>query len=561
MPTSISRRQYALVHGPTTGDRIHLGDTSLVIEIEKDHATYGDEVVAGWAKNVRHGMMINGRVPADSELDTIIVGATIVDPVLGVFKGSIGLKGNRIVAVGNAGNSDIADNVELLIGPGTNIIPAGHLIATPGGIDSHVHFVTPRLIPAALEGGVTTLISGGLDHQPAMNLEIPLMAMETFPVNIAFQARASTSVRSTLEQYLAYGASGFKVHEDMGAYAPIIDAALTVAEALDVAVCLHSDGLNEAMEVTETVAAIDGRTVHAYHIEGSGGGHAPDLLALVAHDHVIASSTTPTLPFGIGGVQEHLAMMTVMHGQNPGLPENLEAIRLRIRAASMAAETRLHDLGAISIVNSDSQGMGRIQETIRRTWQTADANKRGSLARGEPPGAAHDNLRVRQYLAKYTVNPARTHGIDGYVGTLEPGKLADIVLWDPRFFGAKPESVIKGGQVVWAARGQGNSAAKQSEPVTYGPMWGGLGRAIDRLAVNFVAGAALDRDVKRRTGSARAFLPVAGCRRIGKRDLVLNSASPTLTINPGTGEVAIDGARLDFEPLTEFALSRRYFLG
>ena len=561
MPASISRQQYALVHGPTTGDRIHLGDTSLVIEIERDHAVYGDEVVYGWAKNFRQGMMINGRVPTDSQLDTIIIGATIVDPVLGVFKGSIGLKGNRIVAIGNAGNSDIADNVELLIGPGTNIIPAGHLIATPGGIDSHVHFVTPRLIPAALEGGVTTLISGGLDQQPEINLQIPLMAMEAFPVNVAFQARASTSVRGTLEEYLAYGASGLKVHEDMGAYAPIIDAALTVADSLDVAVCLHSDGLNEAMEVTDTIAAIGGRTIHAYHVEGSGGGHTPDVLAMVSYDNVIASSTTPTLPFGIGSVPEHLAMMTVMHGQNTGLPENVEAIRLRIRAASMAAETRLHDLGAISIVNSDSQGMGRIQETIRRTWQTADANKRGALARGEAPEAANDNLRVRQYLAKYTVNPARTHGIDGYVGTLEPGKLADIVLWDPRFFGAKPESVIKGGQVAWAARGQGNSVAKLAEPVTYGPMWGGLGRAIDRLAVNFVAAAALDRDVKARTRSAREFLAVKGCRGIGKRDLVLNSASPTLTIDPETGDVRIGGDRLDFEALTEFPLSRRYFLG
>jgi urease subunit alpha len=440
-------------------------------------------------------------------------------------------------------------------------MPAGGLIATPGGIDSHVHFVSPRLIPAALDGGVTTLISGGLDQQPARNVELLLAAMEAFPVNVGLQARASTHVREPLEAYLAYGASGFKVHEDFGAYAPIIDTALSVADAADVAVCLHSDGLNEAMEVGETVAAIAGRTIHAYHIEGSGGGHTPDVLAMVGHDHVIASSTTPTLPYGAGGVPEHLAMMTVMHGQNAGLPENIEAIRLRIRAASMAAETRLHDLGAISIVNSDSQGMGRIQETIRRTWQTADANKRRLVERGELPGTGHDNERVRRYLAKYTINPARTHGIADHVGSLEPGKLADIVLWDPRFFGAKPDSVLKGGTVAWATRGDGNASAKLSEPVTYGPMWGAFGRATDRLAVHFVSAAALDRDVGRRIRSGRELLPVRGCRGIGKRDLVLNDASPALQIDPTNGEVAIAGQRLDFEPARGFALNRRYFLG
>jgi urease subunit alpha len=451
--------------------------------------------------------------------------------------------------------------VDLVIGPGTNVWPAGGLIATPGGIDSHVHFVSPRLIPAALDGGVTTVISGGLDQQPARNVELLLAAMEAFPVNVGLQARASTHNREPIEAYLAAGASGFKGHEDFGAYAPIIDTALTVADAADVAVCLHTDGLNEALEVGETLSAIAGRTLHAYHIEGSGGGHTPDCLAMVSHDNVIASSTTPTLPYGAGGVPEHLAMMTVMHGQNPGLPENLEAIRLRIRAASMAAETRLHDLGAISIVNSDSQGMGRIQETIRRTWQTADVNKRRLMARGEITTDGHDNERVLQYLAKYTINPARTHGIADHVGSLEPGKLADIVLWDPRFFGAKPDSVVKGGTVVWATRGDGNASAKGSEPVMYGPMWGAYGRATDRLAVHFVAATALDADVARRIRSGREILPVSGCRGIGKRDLVRNGFSPMLDIDPATGAVAMAGEILDFEPVREFSLNRRYFLG
>jgi urease subunit alpha len=561
VPASISRQQYALVHGPTTGDRVRLGDTSLVIEIERDHAPYGDEVVYGWAKTNREGMMINPRVPADSELDAILVGAIVVDPVLGVFKGSIGIKDGRIAGIGNAGNPDIADDVELVIGPGTNVWPAGGMIATPGGIDSHVHFVSPRLIPAALDGGVTTLISAGLDQQPARNIELLLAAIEAFPVNVGLQARAATHVREPIEAYLAAGASGFKVHEDFGAYAPIIDTALTVADGADVAVCLHTDGLNEALEVGETLAAIGGRTIHAYHIEGSGGGHTPDVLAMVGQDNVIASSTTPTLPYGVGGVSEHLAMMTVMHGQNPGLAENVEAIRLRIRATSMAAETRLHDLGAISIVNSDSQGMGRIQETIRRTWQTADVNKRRLVDRGELAAGGHDNERVRQYLAKYTINPARTHGIAEHVGSLEPGKLADIVLWDPRFFGAKPDSVLKGGVVVWATRGDGNAVAKLSEPVTFGPMWGALGAATNRLAVHFVSGSALDARVARRLRSGRDLVAVRGCRGIGKRDLVLNAASPALQIDPETGAVAIDGQRLDFEPVRELALNRRYFLG
>jgi urease subunit alpha len=557
----ISREQYSLVHGPTAGDRIRLADTSLVIEIEHDLAGYGDEVVYGWAKTNREGMMINPRAAGESELDAIVVGAVIVDPVLGVFKGSIGIKDGRITAIGNAGNPDIADGVDLVIGPGTMLIPAGGLIATPGGIDSHVHFVTPRLIPAALDGGVTTLISGGLDQQPARNIELLLAALEAFPVNVGLQARASTHVREPLEAYLAAGASGFKVHEDFGAYAPIIDAALSVADVADVAVCLHSDGLNEAMEVGETIAAIAGRTIHAYHIEGSGGGHTPDALAMVGHDHIIASSTTPTLPYGVGGVPEHLAMMTVMHGQNPGLPENVEAIRLRIRAASMAAETRLHDLGAISIINSDSQGMGRIQETIRRTWQTADANKRRLAERGELPPDGHDNRRVLQYLAKYTINPARTHGIADHVGSLEPGKLADIVLWDPRFFGAKPDTVLKGGTAVWGPRGEGNASAKLSEPVTVGPMWGAMGRATDRLAVHFVSAVAIDSGVARRLRSGRELVAVRNCRGIGKRDLVLNDASPRLDIDPATGQVAIGGDRLDFEPVRQLSLNRRYFLG
>lgn len=559
MGSSISRDQYGVVHGPTAGDRVRLGDTSLTLEIEHDHAVYGDELVVGWAKNYRNGMMIQGRQASVSELDTVIVGVIVVDPVLGIFKGSIGIKENRIVAIGNAGNPDIADDIDLVIGPGTVVIPGGRMIATPGGVDSHVHFVTPRLIPVALEGGVTTLIGGGLNHQPGVNLQIPLTAMETWPLNVGLQARASSHLTNAIDGYVATGACGFKVHEDMGSYGPIIDAALTVADDLDISVCLHTDGLNEALQFDETIAAIDGRTLHAYHVEGAGGGHTPDALMMATRDNIIPSSTTPTVPFGVGAVPEHIDMMSIMHGQNYRLDENIEAVRLRIRAESMAAEDILHDQGAISIINSDSQGMGRIQETIRRTWQLADANKLRGLA--DPMDSPdHDNARILRYLAKYTINPARTHGIAQHVGSLEPGRLADIVLWDPRFFGAKPEMVIKGGQVAWAPMGDGNASARLCEPTTYGPMWGGIGRASDRTSVHFMAQIAIDEGVPARIGTARQCIAVTGARHIGKGDLLYNDASPDLRIDPATGDVFDGDQRLTCDPIETYSLNRRYFL-
>jgi urease subunit alpha len=559
MSFDISREQYSLVHGPTTGDRVRLGDTSLYAEIERGYAEYGDEIVVGWGKNFRNGMMIKGGA-SESELDTVLVGALIMDPVLGVFKGSIGIKGNRIVAIGNAGNPDIADNIDLLIGPGTVVIPAGNLIATPGGVDTHVHTATPRLLPSALDGGVTTLIGAGLQHQPGLNLQTPLAGLEAYPLNVGLQARASSHVPSAMERYLEQGACGYKIHEDMGAYASIIDATLTVADMMDVSVCLHTDGLNEAVQSQDTIDAVAGRTLHAYHVEGSGGGHTPDSLMMATVDNIIPSSTNPTLPYGRGTVREHLDMMTIAHGQQTGLSENAEAIRLRIRATSMEAETLLHDMGAISVINSDSQGMGRIQETIRRTWQLAHVNKERAIALGLETQTYNDNSRILQYLAKITINPARTHGISHLVGSLEVGKLADIVLWDARFFGAKPDMVIKGGQVAWGPRGDGNATMRHSEPVSYGAMWGGSGKAIDRLAVNFVSQAAVDADVKGQIGSHREFVAVQNCRGIGKSDLLYNAVNPKLEIDPVTGEVTADGVRLHCDPVERFPLSRTYFL-
>ncbi|MGH2583801.1 MAG: urease subunit alpha [Dehalococcoidia bacterium] len=555
MPQDLPRDQYAALYGPTTDDRVRLGDTSLFLRIEHDYAQYGDEPLWGYGKNMRNGMMVASEAPSESELDTIIVGAIILDPVLGIFKGSIGIKAGRIVAIGNAGNPDIVDNVDLIIGPGTVAMSGAGLIATPGGVDSHVHFISPRLIPAALSGGVTTLIGAGLNHNPAENLHRALQALEDFPLNVGLQARAASHKPAALEPLIASGACGFKVHEDYGAYPPVIDAALRVADQLDVSVALHTDGLNESCEVDETVAAIAGRTVHAYHVEGAGGGHVPDVLLLVREPNVIPSSTTPTLPFAVHTAAEHFDMIMGVHGMSRAIPEDLDAARDRIRPATMAAEDLLHDMGAISIINSDSQGMGRIGETVRRTWQLADAMKQRA---GDTTD--DDNERILRYLAKYTINPARTHGLAAHVGSLEPGRLADIVLWHPAFFGAKPEMVIKAGAVVWSAIGEGNASIGRCEPVTYQPTWGATGNAPSRLSITFVSQLAIDHGLAEALRTDRQIVLVRGCRSIGKADLMHNAATPAIGVDPASGQVTLAGRELTCEPVRQVALNRRYFL-
>ncbi len=567
MPRELSRADYATLYGPTTGDRVRLGDTSLWLRIERDLTTYGDEPLWGYGKNMRSGMMLASRPATESELDLVIVGAVILDPVLGVFKGSIGIKGGRIVSIGTAGNPDIVDGVNVEIGPGTNAIPGFGLIATAGAVDSHVHFIGPRLIPAALSAGVTTLIGAGLNHNPAFNLQRALEALDDFPLNVGLQARAASSNTAILEELLLAGASGFKVHEDYGAYPPVIDAALTVADNHDASVALHTDGLNESMEVDETVSAIAGRTVHAYHVEGAGGGHVPDVLMLVREPNVIPSSTTPTVPYAANAMAEHLDMIMSVHGMNHAIAEDLEAAAERVRATTMAAEDLLHDMGAISIINSDSQGMGRIGETIRRTWQLADANKQreyqasGREVDNDESDGVDDNERVLRYLAKYTVNPARTHGISEHVGTLEPGRLADIVLWSPAFFGAKPEAVIKGGVQAWGLAGDGNASISRVEPVTYSPAWGSSGAVPSRVAVTFAAAGAIDSGLAQKLRSQRQLVPVTRARGIGKGDLVLNGAVPDIQVDPSDGRVSLDGRELTCEPIEVVSLSRRYFLG
>jgi urease subunit alpha len=555
MAGEISRQEYAARYGPTAGDRIRLGDTNLLALIERDDTSYGDEVLRGWGKTLRTGLMMNDRLPAASELDLLISNVIVIDPVLGIRKASIGVKDGLIVGVGRAGNPDIVDNPDLLIGSATAPVYGQGFIATPGGIDTHVHLVQPRLIPVALASGMTTLITGGLNDNPAFNLRRMFQAFEHQPINLGILGRAASTVPDPLIRQIESGACGLKVHEDYAGYPSVIDQALTVADAHDIQIAMHTDGINESCELHETVAAINGRAIHAYHVEGIGGGHAPDILAIVGVGNVIGSSTTPTIPYGRNVVAEHHAMMWSVHGMNPRVPSDRVMIADRIRDETMRAESVLHELGAISIINSDSQGMGRIGESTRRTWQLAHQMK--SLYGGAAP---HDNPRILKYLAKYTINPARAHGIHRWVGSLEPGKIADIVLWRPEFFGVKPEVVIKGGYVAWGALGEGNASIPQSEPVLYGPHWGGSGAAAASLSANFVSAAAEAGDFRRQVGGGRRALAVTGTRQVGKRHMLYNQANPRIEIDPRTVEIRIDGQPLPPLPDDDLPLNRRYFL-
>ena len=555
MAREISRRDYAARYGPTAGDRIRLGDTNLLALIERDETSYGDEVLRGWGKTLRTGLMMNDRLPAESELDLLITNVIVVDPVLGVVKANIGVKDGVIVGVGRAGNPDVVDNPDLLVGSATAPVYGLGFIATPGGIDTHVHLVQPRLVSVALAAGMTTLVTGGLNDNPAYNLRRMFLAFEDQPINLGILGRAASTVPDALVRQIEAGACGLKVHEDYAGYPSVIDQALTVADAHDIQIAMHTDGINESCELHETVAAIGGRAIHAYHVEGIGGGHAPDILAIAGVDNVIGSSTTPTIPYGRNVVAEHHAMMWSVHGMNPSVPSDRLMVADRIRDATMRAESVLHDLGAISIINSDSQGMGRIGESIRRSWQLAHQMK---LVRG---GAApHDNPRIMQYLAKYTINPARAHGIDQWVGSLEPGKIADIVLWRPEFFGVKPELVIKGGFVAWGALGEGNASIPGSQPTIYRAHWGGSGLAAASVSANFVSTAAAAGGFRRQVRSRRRALAVTGTRRVGKRHMLYNQTNPRIEIDPRTIEIRIDGAPLPPLPDEDLPLNRRYFL-
>jgi urease subunit alpha len=557
VPERYSRADHATRHGPTAGDRIRLGDTDLWIRIERDLTDPADQALWGYAKNWRSGMVQHDRATTESELDTIVASAVVLDPLLGVLKADIGIKDGRVAGIGRAGNPDITDGVDLTIGPNTWPIPCHGLIATPGAVDSHVHLLSPRLVPVALSAGVTTLITAGFEEPPWRMLRT-LEAFEHLPVNIGLQPSARTGVPGQLETGIEAGAVGLKIHEDWGAYPEVIDEVLRVADAHDVQVCLHTDGLNESCELADTVGAIAGRAIHAYHVEGSGGGHIPDLIRIVREPNVFCSSTTPTIPYGAATTAEQQDMKLIVHEGNPALPDDVAAARELVHPATMEAEGPLHDLGAISIVNSDSQGMGRIGETVRRTFQLAHAMK---AAAPEEGGDGHDdNDRVLRYLAKVTEEPARVHGISEEVGSLSPGRLADLVLWEASHFGVKPVMVFKGGVVAWSAIGEGNASVHGAEPTRYGPDWGATGLAPARVSTTFVSAAALDAGVARTLGTRRRVVAVRGTRAIRRDDLARNRTVPSIEVAAADGTVTLDGRVLRTDPVTEVRLSRRYLL-
>jgi len=554
VPERYSRAEHSTRHGPTAGDRIRLGDTDLWIRIERDLTDPADQALWGYAKNWRSGMAQHDRATTESELDTIVASAVVLDPLLGVVKADIGIKDGRIAGIGRAGNPDVTDGVDLTIGPNTWPIPCHGLIATPGAVDSHVHLLSPRLIPVALSAGVTTLVTAGFEEPPWRMLRT-LEAFEHLPVNVGLQPSARTSVPGQLEAAIEAGAVGLKIHEDWGASPEVIDEVLRVADAHDVQVCLHSDGLNESCELPDTVEAIAGRAIHAYHVEGSGGGHVPDLIGIVREPNVFCSSTTPTIPYGPSTAAEQPDMKLIVHEGNPALPGDVAAARELVHPATMEAEGPLHDLGAISIVNSDSQGMGRIGETVRRTFQLAHAMKAAQAT-----DTQDDNERVLRYLAKVTEEPARVHGISDEVGSLTPGRLADLVLWEASSFGVKPVVVIKGGVVAWTAIGEGNASAQGAQPTRYGEDWGGIGIAAASVSVTFVSGAALDAGIAGTLGTRRRLVPVRGTRSLRRDGLARNRTVPAIHVSPVDGTVTLDGRVLRVDPVTAVPLSRRHLL-
>ncbi|MCM3884416.1 urease subunit alpha [Frankia sp. R82] len=575
----LDRSRYASLYGPTVGDRIRLADTDLFIEVTEDRsrgpelAGTGDEAVFGGGKVIRESMGQALATRAQGAPDLVITGAVVLDH-WGVVKADVGVRDGRIVALGKAGNPDTMDGVhpDLVIGPGTEIIAGNGKILTAGAVDCHVHLICPQQIPEALGAGITTLIGGGTGPAEgtkattvtpgAWNLARVLSAMDDHPVNIVLLGKGNTVSDDSLWEQLRAGAAGFKLHEDWGTTPAAIDACLRVADASGVQVALHSDTLNEAGFVEDTLAAIAGRAIHAYHTEGAGGGHAPDIITVAAAGNVLPSSTNPTRPHTVNTLDEHLDMLMVCHHLNPAVPEDLAFAESRIRPSTIAAEDILHDLGAISMIGSDSQAMGRIGEVVLRTWQTAHVMKRrrGALPGDGGSSGAADNLRARRYVAKYTICPAVAHGLDAHVGSVEPGKLADLVLYDPAFFGVRPSLVLKGGFIAWAAMGDANASIPTPQPVLPRPMWGAARGPAAATSLTFVAPAAIEDGLPERLGLATPVVPVADVRRRGKADLPENTATPDIRVDPDTFTVFIDGDPVDADPATELPMAQRYFL-
>lgn len=573
MSLHIPRQIYADLYGPTVGDRVRLADTDLLIEVEKDYTVYGDEITFGGGKVIRDGMGQSSRATreeANGALDLVITNAIIVDH-WGIVKGDIGIKDGKIVKVGKAGNPDTMDGVDpqLVVGAATEVIAGEHLIVTAGGIDSHIHFISPQQVYEAISNGITTMIGGGTGPATgtnattctpgAWNLARMLQAAEHWPVNFGFLGKGNASTAEPLAEQLRAGACGLKLHEDWGTTPAAIDACLKVADEYDVQVAIHTDTINEAGFVEDTIAAIAGRAIHTYHTEGAGGGHAPDIIRIASHKNILPSSTNPTMPFTANTLAEHLDMLMVCHHLNPQVPEDVAFAESRIRPETIAAEDILHDLGVFSMLSSDSQAMGRIGEVITRTWQTAHKMK---VQRGPLPqdSERNDNFRVKRYVAKYTINPAITHGVAQHIGSIEPGKLADLVLWKPAFFGVKPEMIIKGGLIAWSIMGDANASIPTPQPVLYRPMFGSFGKATAATSLTFVSQAALEAGIPAKIGLNKTAVAVEQCRTIGKANMIHNDATPVIEVDPETYEVRADGEMLSCDPARELPLAQRYFL-
>lgn len=572
MSKNIRRANYAKMYGPTTGDKLRLGDTELFIEIEHDHTVYGDEAKFGGGKTIRDGMAQSATATRkEGVLDFVITSVMIIDH-WGIVKADIGIKDGRIVGIGKAGNPDTMDGVSpnMVIGASTEVHGGAGLIATAGGIDTHIHFICPQQIDHALFSGITTMFGGGTGPADgtsattvtpgAWNIQKMLQAADAYPMNLGFMGKGNCATIEPLEEQIEAGALGLKIHEDWGSTPAVIDASLKVADKYDVQVAIHTDTLNEAGFLEDTVAAIGGRVIHTFHTEGAGGGHAPDIIKIATYPNILPSSTNPTRPYTVNTIDEHLDMLMVCHHLNPSVAEDVAFADSRIRPETIAAEDILHDMGVISMMSSDSQAMGRVAEVITRTWQTAHKMKvqRGALPEDE--GNENDNFRVKRYVSKYTINPAVAHGISEHVGSIEKGKLADIVLWKPAMFGAKPEMIIKGGMIIASKMGDPNASIPTPQPVIYRHMFGAAGKALFNTCVTFVSQVSLDKKIVQKYGLEKIILPVQNCRSIGKKDMINNSATPHIEVDPEKYEVKVDGEHITCEPMKVLPLAQRYFL-
>ena len=569
MSFKMSRRQYAQMYGPTTGDSIRLADTDIIIQVEKDHTVYGDEVVFGGGKVIRDGMGTHPLVTrGDGIADVVITNAVILD-YTGIYKADIGIRDGKIAGIGKAGNPLVMDGVDIVIGAGTEIIAGEGMIVTAGGIDTHVHFINPEQVRTALASGLTTLIGGGTGPAAGSkattvtpgewHMHRMLEAAEGLPINVGFTGKGQAATTEPLAEQVRAGAIGLKVHEDWGATPSALDHALSVAEEYDIQVALHADTLNESGFVENTMAALKDRVIHMYHTEGAGGGHAPDLIKSASFMNVLPSSTNPTLPFTVNTIDEHLDMLMVCHHLNPSIPEDLAFADSRIRRETIAAEDILQDMGVFSMVSSDAQAMGRVGEVVLRTWQTADKMKkqRGIM---EGDHELSDNNRAKRFVAKYTINPAITHGISEYVGSIEVGKIADLVIWNPAFFGVKPEMVLKNGFVVEGMMGDANASIPTPQPVISRPMYGQIGKGLSSSNITFISQAAFDDKVHEKLGLQKIILPVRGIRKLTKKDMKLNSETPEITVDPQTYEVRVNGELIACDPVDSVPMGQRYFL-